>query len=130
MFFALNEFGSERLRLAFDTLPIDRAHKLRKTAAFLDVSERTLSSWLTGKTCPPRAAVYAIWHESPNGREATAAHSEQAAHLWRTLSKSQTTYIDRLKADIDKITNELNELKQHHASAAPIAANESRYSRY
>lgn len=56
MFFALNQYGTERLNRVFETLPIDSSKRLHDTAKFLDVSERTLSSWLTGKTDPPRAA--------------------------------------------------------------------------
>ena len=127
MFFALNKFGSERLKLAYDALAIGSACKLKDTAKFLDVSERTLSSWLTGKTEPPRAAVYAIWHESPLGRAATAAHSEQAAHLWRTLAKSQGAHIAKLHGSIDELTDELNAAKQERPR---MAANENYYQRY
>ena len=41
--------------------------QLRSVSKFLGISERTLSNYLTGKSDPPRAIVYAIWHESPAG---------------------------------------------------------------
>lgn len=128
MFFAQNEYGSARLFAAYDSLPIVRAHKLRDTAKFLGVTERTLSSWLTGKTDPPRAVVYAIWHESPAGRAATTAHSEQAAHLWRTLAKSQEQQVKRLEQKIDTLTDAINEQKL--TARAPVAANELFFRRY
>lgn len=128
MFFASNEYGSERLRLAFDALPIDPSKRLKATADFLGVSTRTLNLWLTGKADPPRAAVYAIWHESPAGRAVTAAHSEQAAHLWRTLSKSQAAHIATLENRIDLLADEINDLKA--SSRAPVAMNEAFFKRH
>lgn len=128
MFFALNEFGSERLKSAFESLPIDSAARLSSTARFLGVTEKTLSQWLTGKSDPPRAVVYAIWHESPIGRAATSAHSEQAAHLWRTLAKSQAAQIEKLQQKIDTLTDTIN--AQNSSSHQPTAANERFFRRY
>lgn len=132
MFFAENEYGSERLKQAYETLPINRADKLKKVSKFLDVSERTLSAWLIGKSNPPRAVVYAIWHESPIGRAVTAAHSEQAAHLWRTFAKSQESHVKKMESKIDILNAEIDTLKRINQSAErfPVAVNEPFFTRY
>lgn len=128
MFFALNQFGSERLRRIFETLPIDSSTRLHDTAKFLDVSDRTLSSWLTGKTDPPRAAVYALWHESPLGHAVTSEHHTHAAHLWRTLAKSQAAQVKTLESKIDALHAEIDRLKA--ATLEPVAMNEPFFKRY
>ena len=128
MFFAQNQYGVERLNRAFENLPIESSKRLQQTAKFLDVSERTLNSWLTGKTDPPRAAVYALWHESTIGREITSAHSEHAAHLWRTLAKSQAAQVKTLESKIDALHAEIDRLKA--ATLEPVAMNEPFFKRY
>lgn len=128
MFFALNQYGTERLNRVFETLPIDSSKRLHDTAKFLDVSERTLSSWLTGKTDPPRAAVYALWHESPLGHAVTSEHHTHAAYLWRMLSKSQAAQIEKLNAKIDFLNGEIESLKG--ATLEQVAMNEPFFKRY
>jgi len=129
MFFALNEYGSASLRRSYDALAIDPARKLRQTTHYLDVSEQTLIKWLNGKSNPPRAACYALWHECDIGRAVTSAHSAHGMHLWRTLAKSQADTITTLQARIDALCDELNSAKQ--ATSRPIfAANEPFLKRY
>lgn len=127
MFFAKNEYGSPALRAAFDHLPIDASQKLKATAKFLNIAESTLTAYLNGKSDPPRAVVYAIWHESHLGLSVTAAHSEHGCYLWRSLAKSQAESIATLRARIDTLTSENNELKQTRPA---LAANESFFNRY
>lgn len=125
MFFAQNEYGVEALRAAFDHLSIDPARRLKVTARFLGLAESTLTGYLSGKSDPPRAVVYALWHESDLGRAVTSAHSEQGAHLWRSLAKSQGETMSALRARIDTLTAEIDALKQARPAAPTMAANES-----
>ena len=71
------------MRAAFDNLPIEAARRAKSTARFFGITESTLTRYLSGKSDPPRAVVYALWHESEFGRAVTSAHSEHSAHLWR-----------------------------------------------
>ena len=127
MFFSNNNYGSAALSRAFDHIPIPESKRLKQCAAFLGVTERTLSDWITGKKNPPRAACYALWHESTLGRAVTAAHSEQGAHNYLMLSRMQATEITRLQARIDAMAAEVESLKRE-AMYAP--ANEKFFSRY
>lgn len=128
MFFAQDQYGAERLKIAFENLQIESSKRLQQTAKFFGVSERTLDSWLTGKTDPPRAVVYAIWHESTLGRAATSAHSEQAAHLWRKLAKSQENQIKALESKINALHAEIERLKAE--TVTRVAMNEPFFKRY
>lgn len=131
MFFAQNEYGHQAMRAAFDNLPIEAARRAKSTARFLGITESTLNRYLSGKSDPPRAVVYALWHESELGRAVTSAHSEHSAHLWRTLAKSQESSMDKLKARIDALTAENDQLKRDQATRRPApAANESFFERY
>jgi hypothetical protein len=127
MFFASNCYGSHMLKEAFDRIHLPQSARINACARFLDVSERTLKDWLSGKKEPPRAVVYALWHESSLGRAVTAAHSEQDAHNYRMLSRMQGDRIATLERRIDAMSNEIETLKRD-AFNAP--ANERFFTRY
>ena len=128
MFFASNCYGSHMLKEAFDQIQILESDRLKACARFLDVSERTFKDWLLGKKNPPRAACYALWHESTLGRAVTSAHSEQDAHYLRLLSRSQADQIAKQRARIDTLTDEIEALKRDTSTSAP--ANERFFNRY
>lgn len=127
MFFAQNCYGSQMLAEAFDRLPIPTEKRLKVTAKFLDVTERTLNDYITGKRNPPRALVYAIWHESPLGHEVTSLHACEETAIYRRLSNSLTDQVNRQQATIDKITAELADLKRTSARPGPVAMNDPVY---
>jgi len=127
MFFAANLYGSEILESVYHTLPIESSKRLKVTAKFLDVAENTLNRWINGKANPPRAVVYALWHESHVGRAVTAAHSEESARLYRRLAEGQQSEIERLRNTIATLNSELERAKLD--SAAPHAMNEPFYKR-
>lgn len=79
-----------------------------QVAKFLDVTERSVWRWLADGTAP-RAVLYALWHETPHGREVSAldvgnelvitrrmargaqdAQAVQVAQLSRVLAISDT----------------------------------------
>lgn len=127
MFFAENCYGSAMLNHAYDRLQIPTKTRLKACANFLDVSERTLSDWLKDRKSPPRAACYALWHESTLGRAATAAHAAQDAHNYLMLSRMQADQIKALQSRIDSMAGEIEALKKD-ATSAP--ANERFFRRY
>lgn len=128
MFFASNCYGSHMLKEAYDRIHIPESERLKACARYLDVSERTLSDWIKGRKDPPRAACYALWHESTLGRAVTSAHSEQDAHNYLMLSRAQAEQIDKQRARIDALAAEIDALKRDSSSNAP--ANEQFYRRY
>ncbi len=122
LFFAANVYGSQQLGDVFDSLPIPSDRKLKVVARFLDVTENTLSRWIKGKANPPRAVVYALWHESPAGLSNTCAHSEQASVYLRRLVNSSEQEVSRLSQVISALQSELADLKI--ANSTPLAMNE------
>lgn len=127
MFFASNCYGSHMLKEAFDHITTPEPQRLKACARYLDVSERTLSDWIKGKKDPPRAACYALWHESTLGRAVTAAHSEQGAHNYLMLSRRQAEQIAALQSRIDAQADEISALKR---DAVGAASNERFFMRY
>jgi hypothetical protein len=115
------------LKEAIDHINLPQQARIKACAKFLDVSERTLKDWLSGKNDPPRAAVYALWHESTLGRAVTSAHSEQDAHNYRMLSRMQSDQLTKQRARIDAMADEIETLKRD-AFNAP--ANERFFNRY
>lgn len=117
MFFAQNEYGLEAFRAAFENLPIESDRRIKATAKFLGIAESTLTAYLAGKSDPPRAVAYALWHESDLGRAVTSAHSERAAYLWRSLAKSQTATIATLRAQVQALTEDNAALRREAAAS-------------
>lgn len=127
MFFAANEYGQAVFQRVFHAIPIESTKRLRSVARFLDVTEATLKRWLSGESNPPRAAVYALWHESPYGLAVTSAHAVRGWQTFEGLSRAQASEIDRMKAHIAELARELDEAKQ--TAAAPMPANDPDYGR-
>lgn len=127
MFFAANCYGSFMLKEAYNHITTPEPQRLKACARFLDVTERTLSDWIKGKKEPPRAACYALWHESTLGRAVTAAHSEQGAHYLRLLTLRQAETIAAMQSRIDAQADEIEALKR---DAVGAASNERFFVRY
>jgi hypothetical protein len=77
LFFSEREYGGGvflQCYAAMTHIPEDQ--RTRKLARWLDVSERTIRRWLHGSGSPPRAVVYAMWHECNIGRDYMRAHNK------------------------------------------------------
>ncbi len=80
-FFAPRGLCAHDLRALLDQLhatPLD-------AAKFLDVTERSIWRWLSDGTAP-RAALLALWHETPAAREAQENHAAAGVGYDRGLS--------------------------------------------
>lgn len=128
MFFAQNVYGVARLQDAYHALPIPADKKLRSVSKFLGISERTLSNYLTGKSDPPRAVVYAIWHESPAGHAVTSEHVNRGLDAFRALSKSLQADIVKKDQALDAMALELAKLKMDQDGTIPANDPVYRYS--
>lgn len=128
MFFASNVYGVARLQDAYNSLPIPADKKLRSVSKFLGISERTLSNYLTGKSDPPRAVVYAIWHESPAGHAVTSEHVHRGLDAFRALSKSLQADIVKKDQALDAMALELAKLKMDQDGTIPANDPVYRYS--
>ena len=128
MFFAQNVYGVARLQDAYNSLPIPADKKLRSVPKFLGISERTLSNYLTGKSDPPRAVVYAIWHESPAGHAVTSEHVHRGLDAFRALSKSLQADIVKKDQALDAMALELAKLKMDQDGTIPANDPVYRYS--
>lgn len=83
VFQSWQQFGTPAFLRAYHSLPLLQADKPSAIARRLDVSERTVNDWISGRRCPPRAAVYALWLESMDGR--AAMHRRAARGLCAAL---------------------------------------------
>lgn len=127
MFFASNIYGSECMRRAYDTIPIESHKRALAVSKLLGVTERTLSSWLTGKSTPPRSAVIALWHESHEGRATVAGHAAEGLRLHRSHAESLQLQVAEMRATIAALHAEIDALKR--SQTHDLAANENRYLR-
>lgn len=127
LFFAENRYGCTDFATFFEAIELPRSQKLAAVSKFLDVSPATVNAWLTHKRTPPRAAVIALFHESPYGLSATSSHSEHAVLLQRGVNNSLRAENDKLRAAIQTMQIELATIKRN--SARPLAMNDPDYLR-
>lgn len=60
---------------------------------FLDVTERSVWRWLAEGTAP-RAVLYALWHETPRGRETSALDVGNELTITRATVRIQAAQVD------------------------------------
>lgn len=125
-FSSSGQFGHDAFLRAYHALPIPSERRAAAVARWLDVSPRTVKDWLSGHHCPPRAAVYACWLESTDGRAAVALqlHNEAAAHAAHARSLSDV--VQGMGATIDALRREVAELKARRPGA-DTAANDGAF---
>ena len=125
-FLSSGMFGHSAFLRAYHALPIPSERRAAAVARWLDVSPRTVKDWLSGHHCPPRAAVYACWLESTDGRAAVALqlHNEAAAHAAHARSLSDV--VQGMGATIDALRREVAELKARRPGA-DTAANDGAF---
>lgn len=129
MFFASRLYGSCNLTTFYDSLPIPSKDKLNAVAAFLDVRPETLKRWLDGTRTPPRAAVIALFHESPYGLSATSTHSANGEALALRMAASLQADNDALRAIIVAMQHELDAAKLAGARPRFIPMNDPMFRR-
>lgn len=125
-FLSSGMFGHSAFLRAYHALPIPSERRAAAVARWLDVSPRTVKDWLSGHHCPPRAAVYACWLESTEGRAAVALqlHNEAAAHA--AHARSLADRVRGLESTIDALRAEVAALKAGQRGAM-LAANDSTF---
>lgn len=124
MFHAVRLSGSNDFATIFQSLPIPSNTRAAIVAKFLDVSEASIKLWLSGKRCPPRAAVIALWHESHFGRSVVCAHSEYGQVLARGYAESLERDVVVLKATAEALRAELARLKLDKESGRHVPMND------
>jgi hypothetical protein len=129
MFLAKSQIGSSVLSAAYDNLHIGSTTKSKVVSKFLGITEATLKKWVSGKMQPPNAVVYALWHESDYGRQATQYHSEHGMDLFRRLSECQARDIEQMRKTIEFLNAELEAAKLNSTSSIPHAMNEPYFKR-
>lgn len=68
-------------------------------AKYLDVSDRTVWRWLELDNAP-RAALCALWHETPQGRETSALDTGNALMYSRAQVQNLTAENDKLRREL------------------------------
>lgn len=95
-------------------------------ARWLDVSERTVTDWISGRRCPPRAVVYASWLESDHGREAMHTQLFNEARTHAAHARALQDHVTRLACTIEALRAELEDAKASRPDAN-LPANDGRF---
>ena len=110
---------------AYNGLNIEAAKREKAVCKLLDVTPRTLKSWIDGARCPPRAAVIALWFESGDGLQVLDYDAHRKINVLIGLSDSLTRINTRLKSDKAALLKEVSELKRAQPGALRFAANDA-----
>ena len=128
MFYATGHAGPNEFAIFFESLQIERSKKLAAVSKYLDCTPRTLKRYLTGEICPPRAAVAALFLESPYGVSAIDADQFTELRIINGLLRSTRDENQKLRQALEKLNNELLALKQNTANDQNFAVNDSFFS--
>ena len=120
-FHAEGQQGSALFATFFASLPIPSTQRHAATAKFFGVSERTLFRWLSGDTEPPRAAVAALWHESPFGRAVMDEHAHRGHMYERGAAAALRAEVSTLRAYVARLEAELAEAARNQRGQAANA---------
>lgn len=120
-FVSRDQYGEHAFARAVASLPLPADQRPAAIARWLGVSAGTVRAWLSGRRCPPRAAVLALWLESGEGRAAMHCQlfNESRAHAGH--AQALADHAARLTATIDALRRELADIK---ASGAAAPAND------
>jgi hypothetical protein len=111
LFFSEREYGHEVFIQCFDALDnIDPKQRFRKVAKWLDLSEHTLRKYYRGDLSPPRAVVYALWHESKIGQRYMRGTFGQQDHWKDGYIRSLEAKQKRLESEVTRLQNMLGTL--------------------
>lgn len=126
-FHSANQWGSGDFATFYEALPIMTREKVDAVASLLDIQPLTVRKYLKGESTPPKAYTRLLFMESHYGLSAVATHAANGLAIERTLNRSLSSEIDKLRAQVNALEIENAELKQHDSSAAQIAANSPRW---
>lgn len=120
------QFGVSLFCRAVSLLPMPESARTAALARWLDVSERTVCDWMSGRRCPPRAVVYAVWLESSDGRAAMHTQLFNEARTHAAHARSLQDHVTRLACTLDALRVELADAKAGNAGAH-LPANDGRF---
>lgn len=126
-FASWRHYGHCEFLRVYHTLNIPIAERPGAIARWLDVSPRTVADWISGRHCPPRATVYALWLESPDGRAYLANDLDNECRLLATQVAILTDLNARKEATIAALRRELMDAKAA-APSARVAINDGVFS--
>lgn len=123
-FASWRHYGSAEFLRAYNALQIPIADRPGALARWLDVSPRTVADWISGRHCPPRATVYALWLESDDGRAYVAMDLANECRLLASLVSALKDASARKDRTIAELRAELIEAKAA-APGARLAINDA-----
>ena len=126
-FASWRHYGNAEFLRAYNALPIPIADRPGVLARWLDVSPRTVADWISGRHCPPRATVYALWLESDDGRAYLATDLANECRLLTSLVDSLNDASARKDGAIAALRAELSAVKAA-APGARLAINDAVFS--
>lgn len=128
MFFAsADQFGHAAFLRAYNSLPILSQDRIAALSRWLDVSERTVNDWISGRRDPPRAVCYATWLESMDGRAHVNVDLLNDARRAAGHARSLGDALSVAESTIAALRAELDALKAERAPKVPAAANDGRF---
>ena len=126
-FFSIDHHGLADFATFYEALALQPARKVPAVCKLLDIQPKTLNGYLTGKKNPPPAFVRLLFHECYYGRAATDSHAHSGHMYALALSKSLQSENDKLRAMLQALELENQELKTSSTPAGRMAANSSRW---
>ncbi len=123
VFQSWGQYGTAVFQRAYHSLPIPEASRPAQIARWLDVSQRTVCDWLSGRRCPPRAVAFALWLECFDGHAAVNTQLFNEARTHAAHARSLSEHAGRLQATIDALRAELADVKAA-AAGASLPAND------
>ena len=120
------QWGNHSFLRAYHSLCVPRLSRPGALARWLDVSERTVADWISGRRCPPRAVVYAVWLESDHGREAMHTQLFNEARTHAAHARALQDYVARLACTVEALRAELADAKAARPGAN-LPANDGRF---
>ena len=125
MFHAGKHAGPNDFATFYEALPIPRHQKNALVSKFLDVTPRTVTLWLSGERCPPKAAVAALFHESHYGQSARDTHAQNGHQIERGLNESLRNENTSLRHALKTLQDEISSLKASKATGENVPMNDS-----
>lgn len=111
-FSSSGQFGPFAFERAWHALPIPSIQRAAAVARWLDVTEATVRAWVSGRRCPPRAVVYALWLESAEGRQMVQTDLFNEARTHAAHARSLQDVSCRQQAAIAALQADLSAAKQ------------------
>ena len=113
----------ENFSLHFSRLPIPQDRRIAHVARALDVCERSVRDWATGRRPAPRAACFFLWTYSPDCINLINERAHREAAEYGRLYIGAKRRANELESTVAALQRELAEAKKKAAPSRFTASN-------